>query len=450
MGLIGKKCVVGGSGIAGLVTARVASDFFESVVLVDQDDIPTSPAARGGAPQGYHFHAVLPGGLDVLSSLFPGLTDDLDAAGSLRSKGGRDFCAYFPEGKSYNVGRYDPEPFDGGYAYVQTRALLEHTIRSRVEALSNVELRYETTISDPVFDSGCVNGVTLQAEGKKETLEADLFIDCTGKLCRTMVWLEKLGFSKPKESIVHCDFAYTSVFVKPKDYDAFEGVGFFTVPDPGGDHPTRGGAVVKMENGIWLASCGGRFGDFPPSDYDDLREWAKTLNTPLVAELTEGAEPISSPAPFKFPRSIKRHFEQMDGFPEGLLPLGDAICHFNPLYGQGMSSAALQAQALQTMLASRVDKGADLRGLAMEFFPAAHEVTRAPWLMASLADFQNEETKGDFPSYEKEALDLIIKLNEPGNDDQEGREALGLVGAMQMPLSEFIAQGWRGKTVAAD
>jgi 2-polyprenyl-6-methoxyphenol hydroxylase-like FAD-dependent oxidoreductase len=440
MGHIGKRCLIAGSGMAGLFAARMVCEHFDEVLLCDRDDVPDRPVTRAGLPQGHHFHALLPGGLTFAKTYFPGITDDLDAGGALRNTGGLDFYFYQVEGKSYALDRYVPQPWTGEVGYVQTRALLEGTVRRRVEALPNVTVRYRTMVRDPVVRDARIRGAVLESPAGSESVTADLVIDATGKAGRTLQWLDGMHLPKPAESVVNCDFAYTSVFLEPADWDAFEGVGFFVAANPQSEHPTRGGALVKMENGRWLATLAARFGDFPPKAFADMREWAKTLNWPVLADLIADAKPVSAPAHFRFPRSIRRHFERLETFPDGLLPIGDTICHYNPTYGQGMSAAARQAQGLAGLLTTRAD--GSVEGLARAFFPIAYEETRAPWLMAALSDFAIAGTTGDFPAHEQAAIDMLAFLSARAAEDPEAKATIENVAMMRAPLSDLTSPQW--------
>ncbi|MBC8239805.1 MAG: hypothetical protein H8E30_04930, partial [Alphaproteobacteria bacterium] len=280
MDALAKRCLVGGSGIAGLLAARVASDFFEEVILLDRDEIPVAPNTRQGIPQGHHFHAILPGGLAIMTDYFPDLPAQLRAVGGMPCALGRDFYAYWREGISYSLDRYNPHPFAGPDTYIQTRGLLEHVIRGNVEALANVETRYGTAITEPLTEGANIRGVRINANGGVVELKGDLYIDATGKAPRSLPWLESLGYGRPVENIIGTDFSYTSVFLKPDNWDAFDGLGFFVVRDPDGEHPNRIGGVIKLEQGRWIAFLGGRFGDYPPRDMPAFGAWARSLHNP--------------------------------------------------------------------------------------------------------------------------------------------------------------------------
>jgi len=442
---LGARVIIAGSGIAGLFAARQLSSYFDEVILLDRDQIPEDTATRSGVPQGNHFHTLLTGGMEIAEGLFPGLIEMILEGGAVKTVNGRDFVCYLPEGKSYNINKYVPDPFEGPTSYIQSRALLELCIRQKVEAIPNVRTHYETAVKELLWEPGRVVGVLAEHDGEQTAIEADLVVDAAGKASRLLRWLKEQKLEVPEESVVNCDFAYTSAFVKPRDFDAFEGTGFFVFGDPESEHPFRGGALVKVEHGVWLANCGGRDGDYPPRDWSGMMKWWQDHKNPIVADLCGDAEVLGEPAHFRFPSNRRRHYEKLSSFPEGILPIGDVICHFNPLYGQGMSSSARQVQDLGTVLIGRADSGQGLDGIAMEFFPMAYEQTRAPWVFACLADFQSPNCTGDFPTHEQEAIEMLAFLSSISDKDPEAGAMMYRLGAMHAPLSAILTDEWREK-----
>ncbi|MGH7746690.1 MAG: FAD-dependent oxidoreductase, partial [Candidatus Dormibacteria bacterium] len=286
---IARRAVVVGSGMAGLFSARVLADCFHEVVVIDRDDIPATPGTRRGVPQGKHFHALLPGGLTIGSDLFPGFTDDLEAAGAVRCVGGQDFFVYRPEGKSYDLTTYRPEPRPSGVIYFMSRGLLEDCVRRRVAALPNVSTRSRSLVREPLTDGPSVTGVLLDGG---ERVEAELVVDATGRNARSVSWLTPLGFEVPAESVVNCDFAYASALLRPPDPDAIGGAGFFVLPTPECAE-VRGAYLVRVEGDAWLAGLGGRFGDYPPTDVGGWRDYGRSLAWPIWDELVGTAEMVT-------------------------------------------------------------------------------------------------------------------------------------------------------------
>jgi 2-polyprenyl-6-methoxyphenol hydroxylase-like FAD-dependent oxidoreductase len=352
---------------------------------------------------------------------------------------GEDFFAFRPEGKSYALGVYQPEPRPLGIIYFMSRPLLEHCVRRRVEALPNVATRYKSLVRAPLIETGRVVGVVLDGG---QQVSADLVVDATGKNACSIRWLSELGFDAPAESVIKCDFAYASAVLRPPDPTAIGGAGFFVLPDPDAQYNTRGAYLVRIEDDLWLAGLGGRFSDYPPVDVEGWRSFGRTLSWPIWDELVGSAELVTEPAPFRFPRSVRRHFERLERFPDGLVLLGDSICHYNPVYGQGMSAAACQAQALGELLDRRASESGNMTGLALEFFPQAYEVTRTPWALAAAADFQDGRTSGDFPTEEMEKLVRFLTLATLAESDPEAARLAADLITLTRSLSALDEPPW--------
>jgi 2-polyprenyl-6-methoxyphenol hydroxylase-like FAD-dependent oxidoreductase len=440
------RAAVLGSGVAGLFAARVLADHFEEVVLVERDDVQDSPGPRGGVPQGNHFHALLAAGLAIADELFPGFTDDLVAAGAVPTVLGQDFVAYRPEGKSYALSIYQPKPMPMGTIYCMSRPLFEHCLRRRVDDLPNVRTRDRSFVRDALSDGGRVTGVVVEGG---ERIAADLVVDAGGRNARTLAWLASLGYDVPTESVVNCDFAYASALVRPAGPDAIEGAAFFVLPGRDGEGQGRGAYVARVEGGNCVVGLGGRFGDYPPAQVDEWRAFGRTLAHPIWDEVVRDAEMLTPPSAFRFPRSVRRHFERLDAFPDGLVPLGDAVCHFNPLYGQGMSAAAGQAMALAGVLRRRAGESQGLSGLALELFPETFAVTRTPWALAAAADFMDARTTGDFPADDMPSLVRFGALTALAASDPRAGRLVADITSLVRPLSTVDEPPWSERLAEA-
>ena len=413
---LGQRAVVVGGGMGGLFSARVLSDHFDEVVVLDRDSEPAGNEPRGPVPQGHHFHVLLPGGLDAMIEWFPGFVGDLVDSGSVEMQLGRDFYAYTPQGLSYSLQRFQPTPMqDGPMTYVQTRPALEANVRNRVAGVDNVTFRYRSLVDGPIVEGDRVVGVTLR-DGP--AIRADLVVDASGRNSCTAQWLAPMGYEPAPETYVNCDVSYTSAIVEPEVWDAFDGTVFFLMPSGDGEHAGRYGSVVKLPNDQWLLSLGSRYGDTAPSDWDAFLDYGATLVDPIWSELAATVTPLTDLKTYRMTRAVRRHYEQLDRFPDGLVPIADSVCFFNPIHGQGMSSAAGQCRGLGELLTQRAASGAGLGGLAMDFFPIAADWVRGPWIMAALSDFEHPQCTGDFPM-----------------DDVPDLEELGRVAASAAPTS---------------
>src|SRR6202521_658474 len=226
---LGQHAVVIGGSIAGLMTARVLADYFEQVTVFDRDHIEARPAVHKSVPQGNHLHALMMGGEQVLSSLYPGFTDRLQELGAVRFRFGKEAAYFFPSGRAYTPTGSVREPRDLGIdGYSQSRGLLEYCVRQCTFEIANLKFEGDTAVQGLIYEHGQVRGVRLSREGAAKTAAADLVVDAGGRGSRASRWLGELGFQTPEESSIGCDFAYTSAkFRIPADYDAPEKVMLF-------------------------------------------------------------------------------------------------------------------------------------------------------------------------------------------------------------------------------
>jgi 2-polyprenyl-6-methoxyphenol hydroxylase-like FAD-dependent oxidoreductase len=373
---IGEHAVVLGASMAGLATARVLADAYERVTVLERDALPAAAAHRKGVPQSRHAHGLLAGGRVALEELFPGLTDELVARGALSG----DLQA---KTRWYNRGLRLCQGPSGLRALAVSRPLLEGCVRERVWALPNVRLVDRCDVAGLVATpDGRVRGVRVlrRADGSaEEVLGADLVVDATGRGSRSPVWLEELGYPRPAEEELRIDVAYASRVYRRRR-DQLDG-DLAVVVAATLDRP-RSAAMLAMEGDRWIVTLSGYLGQRPPTDPDGFAAFAATLPVPDVFEVVADAEPLGDVLPARYPASVRRRYERMDRFPDGYLVTGDAVCGFNPVYGQGMSVAALEALALRECLR------AGPAGLATRFFAKAARIIDIPWGIAVGADLR--------------------------------------------------------------
>lgn len=371
---VGEKAVVLGCGMAGLLTARVLADRYRHVLLVDRDEVVGVSGSRRGVPQAHHAHALLAKGQQILEELFPGLQDELVAGGALIGDLAGDLLWYFNDKPLKQQ--------DCGLLSVSaTRPQLEEIVRARVLALSNVDVRERTVIRglETVSDGGEVVGarvVGVDASAPAEVVRADLVVDATGRGSRAPTWLAELGYQRPDEERIKIDLAYTSRFFR-LDSDPFgPHLAINPVASPGNP---RGAFFGKLPEQTALVSLTGMLGDHPPADHRGFLEFTRSLPAPEIYPALRGAEPLGEPATFKVPASVRRRFDKLSRFPAGFVVVGDGVCAFNPVYGQGMTVAAMEAVAL----ADHLEAGA-VRPL--EFFREIAPVIDVPWEISAGGD----------------------------------------------------------------
>lgn len=414
---LGRHAIVIGGSMTGLMTARVLADSFDRVTILERDHIDSRPAVHKSIPQGNHIHLLLLGGQQVIASLYPGFTDTLQTHGAVRCGLGKDVAFYLPDGKTYWFTGSVREPRDFGLTvYSQSRGLLEHCVRQYTLACATISSAGGCTVQGLLADNGRVCGVHYTYPGGSGSLTADLVVDAGGRGSHAPRWLTELGFQPPEESTIRVDFAYASTkFRIPDYYDEPERTLFFGSPAL---RCLRYAGMEEIEDQTWHLSLIGRCGQSPPTDEDGFFAFARSLHTPQLYPLIRGAERVSDIVQHRFPASVWHHYERLTAFPDGLLVLGDAICSFNPVYGQGMTAAALQVKALQQVLTEQIAQTEGIEGLASSFFPRAAEVITTPWILAAIFDFAYPQTRGTRPPNLKEnaryvkAIDALTTMDE--------------------------------------
>src|SRR5260370_10639575 len=229
----------------------------------------------------------------------------------------------------------------------------------------NVSFEGDCTVEKLIDDKARVRGVVYGQDGGSHSLSADLVVDAGGRGSHAPRWLKDLGFPTPEETSISVDFAYASTKYRIPNYSEPEKLLFAVAP--GGNYP-KAGIMEQIEGGIFHLSLGGRFGDYPPADQAGFLAFTKSLHTPKFYDLIKDAERVAEITPHRFPNSLRRHYEPLATVPEGVLVLGDAISSFNPIYGQGISSAALQVDSLQTVLRERADATGRREGMVPRSF----------------------------------------------------------------------------------
>ncbi|GAA4246366.1 FAD-binding monooxygenase [Dactylosporangium darangshiense] len=376
--------VLGGS-MAGLLTARVLTEHFGRVTIVERDELsgswsgdpeadPRERETRRGVPQGRHAHGLLAAGLDVVEGLFPGATAELVAAGvpSGDVLGNVRFCVSGHRLRQAPTGRT---------ALSFSRPYLENYLRSKVFALPGVEVRGGHDIVGIDADAGRVTGARVQRRdgGPVEGIAADLVVDATGRGSRAPRWLADLGYEPPREEQLHVDLAYVSRHYKV-DPALLDG-DIAIIIGPSAQAP-RGGAVMLQEAGRAVITLFGILGDHAPLEDEGFRAYARRLPLPYAAEIIEASVPLDDAVKFRYPGSTRHRYDRLRRFPRGFVVVGDAMCSFNPMYGQGMSVAGVEALRLGDALARDGADGFD----ALRFFRAVRPVIDIPWQIATGGD----------------------------------------------------------------
>jgi 2-polyprenyl-6-methoxyphenol hydroxylase-like FAD-dependent oxidoreductase len=374
--------VVGGS-ISGLLATRVLSDHFEQVTLVERDVLPRAPAPRKGVPQARHAHGLLIRGRTILESLLPGLAEDLCAAGAVSIDVGREFGWYHAGGWSIQ--------HESELVFLSvSRVLLELSIGERMRARRNVRVLDGVRAGGLKSDTdGTVRGVRVSVPGEHsldKEIDADLVIDATGRGSTTPQYIRELGFAAPKAELLPAPVTYASCMFRRAN-DRPNNQALLISGTPG----KRSGVLLPIESGRWLVTLVSHFDEPTPKDHDAFVAFARSLPALELYQAIRDLEPSSDIVHHRFAGSLWRHYEQLTRFPEGLLVLGDAVCSFNPVYGQGMTVSAIEAECLDRALTRARDEGGIDPAFAQRWFRTIQPVVDAAWSGASLEDYRFPE-----------------------------------------------------------
>lgn len=408
---IGKVAVIVGAGVGGLTAARALSDHFDQVEVLENDTLPQDAAPRPGTPQSKHLHALLAGGLNALNSLFPGFDQDLITAGAAPIEMTREYLMYLPE--------YHPFPRRdlGLTIYSMSRPLIELLIRKRTEQYSNIRFWQGWKALEFVLDprTKTVSSLRCKApDGAATLIPFDFAVDATGHGVLTSNLLKSLGQQQPEEAVVEVDLGYvTAVFdipeSAPTDWKALA-----ILPHP--EENRRAAFLFPIEGNQWMLVLIGRYDEKPSSNASEFIGHLRNLPVPDIYNAVSKARQRGAIARYVFRASRWRRFDKNYALPENVIPFGDALCRFNPLYGQGMSVAAQQATILQDMLA-------DTAGMGIANYPGREFVLRAqvniegPWLTTLVQDYADPRAVGDRPSDLADALKYSAALVRRASED---------------------------------
>ena len=427
--LIGSQALVIGAGIAGLTVASALAHRFEHVVVLERDSLPAQPTHRAGTPQARHVHGLLLSGQRALSELFPGFEQDLARSGAVPLRAGLDVRVERPG--------YDPFPQrDLGFdQFGLSRPALERICRRRVERERNIEFRPRTCVTELTAspDNGAVAGVRFEdARGMRGSLAADLVVDASGRASPTLRFLEAIGSAKPAVIEIGIDQAYaTAVFEKPDDAPT-DWLGVVHAPTPPGS--SRFGILLPIEGRRWSVSLGVNHGEAPPADIDGFMAFAELFRLPTIYNAIRGAKRVGDIARFGMACSVLRAFDKLGRFPRGLVPLGDSVCRFPPVAGQGMSVVAQECCVLASLLESRRGRTDPLVGLAEAFFSEIQPLLEAPWAVA-MNDLVYSQTRGERPPDFETRIQYARALMRLAAEDYETDKIVFEVRALLKPQS---------------
>jgi len=387
-----RALVIGGS-MAGMCAARVLANHFDEVVVLDRDSYPSRPEHRIGVPQSHHAHALLTRGQTELERLFPGFEKAMTDRGARKLDAQQGFAILRKWG-------WATPSRSGHTALWASRPLIDAVLREKMAHVRNVTLRDKTSVVDLRIERSPrprVSGVVIKGPEGNTTIDADLVVDATGRGSKAPHWFDAAGLDRPKDDIVEAFAGYSSRFYRrppedkrPKDW-WWDGLWIEGVPP---SFP-RGAVAFPIEDNLWLVTAVGFAKDYPPGDPEGFVAFLRSLASPIVAESVAVCEPVSDVAVSRSTTNRFRHYETWKSELDAFLAIGDSVCAFNPVYGQGMSTAAASARELEGAIR---EVGIDPRRLPKAHFAAQAKFLKSVWQLAAGADFVWPTTTGDRPS----------------------------------------------------
>jgi 2-polyprenyl-6-methoxyphenol hydroxylase-like FAD-dependent oxidoreductase len=398
----GTHAIVIGGSMTGLLAARVLSDYFDRVTIIERDKLPQGPEQRNGVPQARHVHQLLTSGKKILDDLFPGFDTDLDTAGALKARWGLETAAYGAAGWAC--------AFDSG---ITTRSIsrvqLEWLVRRRIAQIPNITFMEETQVNGLLAapDNSRITGVRVESRtGAHEGQElcGDLVVDASGRESHTPDWLNAMGYEKPAVTVVNSYVGYaTRWYERPADTKFPWKILLVNSRPP---DLLRQAALLEVEDGRWMCTLIGMNKDYPPTDEAGYLDFARSLLTPKVYEAIKDAQPLSPVYGYQRTANQQRHYERLKRMPENLIVMGDAACAFNPIYGQGMTVGAMEAMELDACLGElrgqnerQPDVRLNLSGMNLRFQKRLAKVLANPWQLATGEDLRYPGTEGARPNW---------------------------------------------------
>lgn len=341
----GTAVVIGGS-IAGMSAAKVLTETFDKVIVVEKDQDHRRAEGRPGAAQGWHIHHLLVAGQRQIETIFPGVVDDMVRAGAFRVDMGEQYRLML-------AGSWKKQVASGVEIICAGRPLLEWCVRRRLDGEPDIDYRYESEVADLLLDrdNHAVIGVVVTRNGETEILPAEFVVDAAGKNTPVPAALGRLGLDTPEteEDHINCFYSTMQHNVPPerawrdrvmticyahRPYQRYYAAQFFT----------------DSSRSVLATSLVGYNFYSPPRNPDEFRAFARQMPTPEIGSEIDGLEPRSQVFNFRYPTMQRWHYEDMKTLPAGLVSIGDAYCSADPVSGAGMTKALLELDELRKLL----------------------------------------------------------------------------------------------------
>ena len=396
-----RLAVILGASIAGLLAARALAPHFEGVLLLERDSLPDKPDYRSGTAQAQHAHILLRRGLTGLEQMFPGYTKKLVDAGGVMTNATRDWYSLFPMGAF--------PKFESDMEFLcASRPLIEHTLRTTLlDQYANVVIQGDCSVTGIQLSTDASPQITFLSNGEKnshEIMVADLVIDATGRNSRTPYWLQQQGFAKVREIQVKPYLGYATRLFKNVTMPTGVRATIVMAKDP---DMTRGGVLFPIENDQYICTLYGFSKDYPPTDEAGFLNFAKSLRSDIVYRAIVHADPQTPAKAFVKNESVYRHYAENEIWPQGFLVTGDAVCSFNPIYGQGMTAAVLASESLAKTIRQSNAASVAWTKKAQRKIVSAY---RAAWTISTNEDLRWPATEGSKAGFALRAMHRFSDL----------------------------------------
>jgi 2-polyprenyl-6-methoxyphenol hydroxylase-like FAD-dependent oxidoreductase len=390
--LLGENAIVIGGGIDGLLAARVLFPHYHQVMILEKDVYSKKAGPRNGIPQSNHIHILLMKGKQILTELFPKLEANLISKGAHKVDLLADVKYHLATGVAMRFN-------SGMYTIACTRPLLEYAIRTELLVQSqNIKIIDNARVTNLIKNPGenKIVGVNAISNNATQDFYGELIVDASGRKSETIQWLEKIGFGKPKEIRVNSFIGYATQKYKFPDDLNLDWKSLIVMTSP----PTnpRMAVIYPVEDNHIMVGLLGIGKTHPPTDAEGFLEFAKQIGVGEVEKTIENSEPVSSIFGYRETGSRKYLFEKMKEWPENFIMLGDSVCAFNPIYGQGISVAAMCAKTLGECLKSKGKIKTLERGFAKNFQKRVAKVNSFPWLLGTSEDLRWPTSQGPRPN----------------------------------------------------
>ncbi|PEI83810.1 NAD(P)/FAD-dependent oxidoreductase [Bacillus toyonensis] len=389
--MFNKAIVIGGS-MAGKFAAKALSTSFKEVIILEVGDKWDGKASRKRVPQSDHPHVLLKGGEKAIEELFPTITNELIKAGSIINNFTRDL-------KWHQFGLWK-QPFIGEVHMIQqSRPLLEWHIQKRIDQISNITITYKTLVNGLLVDGKlnkvCGVKVKYLETGMQEEVHADIVIDASGFGTKSMEWLREYEIEVQEEK-VRIDLFYATKMFQLKENEELDCCNMLMSPSfP--ENP-YGVLIQTIEDNRYFVTFSGYANEKAPQTDDEFYDFAENLSISNVTDFLNKAEGITDIKTYKIPYQVRRRFDLVNNVPEGLLVVGDAQCRFDPVFGQGVSVAAMEAHQLQLLLQSR--KQLD-KTFTQQFYKKTADIIEIPWDMTTTEISRHPQLKRELTTKQK-------------------------------------------------